>query len=294
MSTFGVPQQQISAQAAQSSLPAWARDIEKIRAAYVPGENCKFQEFVYEVVGVAPDLVYLGASHMDPRFIAGIKKQRRAAIHAQIPWVSKEKWERAEQSNPDRTNLTPALLIGIDALYNRVAQQSANTREQITMLVKKDSTSSDWFDSIDTNQTREAIERCRRRQVQLQQRLIRAMGRLERIELLAAGKSLMQTELNFNERLKSLKRSLDDPNSCKSQLAQIAAEQRTRDAILESGSENPRSLDDFSKISAQDEDSIFRFLDQQREGLERLTKILKRDIRDTRIIRERIADYNNR
>ena len=298
---FGAPQTSVQAvpraTAAVDASPAWLRDIYNIRDAYVPGEKCKFQDFVYEVVGVAPDLMYLGSSHLDPRFVAGIKKQRRMALQYQMPWVSKEKWARAEQSNPDRTNWTPSVLVGIDALHNRVGLQAGNTNEQLNMLIGsggKECAADNWFQSIDTNQTMESLQKCRRRQIQLQQRLIRAMGRLERIELLTAGKSLMESELKFNERLKTLHKSLADPKSCKSQLAQISAEQRTRDALCVGGSQLANEmglLDDFHKVSTQDEDAIFRFLDEQREGLERLTKILQKDIRDTRIIRERIAAH---
>jgi hypothetical protein len=107
----------------------------RIQLAYQPGQGCRFQTMLYEVLGLAPDLlVHSGAvalSHVD-----SAKAQRKRLVLQANPWIDEREWQRAEDKNPDPINWMPSPIVGVNALYSRVEQQAAHVRMQLDMLTQ--------------------------------------------------------------------------------------------------------------------------------------------------------------
>eukprot|EP00511_Aplanochytrium_stocchinoi_P002302 CAMPEP_0204838036 /NCGR_PEP_ID=MMETSP1346-20131115/29638_1 /ASSEMBLY_ACC=CAM_ASM_000771 /TAXON_ID=215587 /ORGANISM="Aplanochytrium stocchinoi, Strain GSBS06" /LENGTH=508 /DNA_ID=CAMNT_0051973833 /DNA_START=336 /DNA_END=1859 /DNA_ORIENTATION=+ len=310
--------------------PWWFRELLSIHAAYAPGQGNKFQSMMYEVVGVAPDLLCVPGA-VAPAYIDHVKTQRKNMIFQQVPWIDQREWQKAEDSNPDPSNWMPTPVIGIDAMHDRVGSQSAHIRDQLAMLtessnkpeskqqdkvaqgtenqsslgnmnknisfkesqlvVKSDVTNGDikqgrnsWIGLESGDMFQEKIDHCRHEHTRLTRRLIKVMGRLERLICAGSRGKISQAETEFHSRLTKLQLSLDDPKGGKAQLDHLAMQLSMSDAYSRGnrqfGHRNANMTNGLFGLNQEEEQAVFNFLENQRDGLEQLMKIVKKDMRD--------------
>jgi hypothetical protein len=124
------------------SMPWWYRELVMIQSAYRPGQHCKFQTLMYEVLGSAPDL--MGGEPAQVEAARNLKKKQTMQM---VPWIDARDWQRYEEKNPDPLNWMPCLVVGIEALHARVAAQAVNARSQLEMFGSEDSR--DWLAGAD-------------------------------------------------------------------------------------------------------------------------------------------------
>jgi hypothetical protein len=339
-SLFGQPppqQQQQQQQLQPASLPWWYRELMRIQLAYEPGQGCRFQTMLYEVLGLAPDLlVHSGAvalSHVD-----SAKAQRKRLVLQANPWIDEREWQRAEDKNPDPVNWMPSPIVGINALYSRVEQQAAHVRMQLDMLTQPagrslkrqaqlqqgqqgqqqllqqqqkpealqlttiNETPDDGKDDelatasarhpwmqLEVDEPEEQIEQCRHEHVRLNHRLIKALGRLELLQCANMRGGRTAGELEFDRRLQRLEGAMADPRGCRAQLSSIVTQLELEDHQESNVKLSLRTAEpgEFAALQEQDQLAILNFLELQREGIDSLMKIVRRDMRDLDIIKRR-------
>jgi len=362
---MGMQQQQ---QQQPAAAPWWYRELMSVQRAYQPGQGSRFQTMLYEVVGLAPDLLVnsssIALSHVD-----SIKTQRKRRVLQDNPWIDEREWQRAEDNNPDPLNWMPTPVVGIEALNKRVEAQASHVREQLEMLtqpptrgqilgkvqsqqqqqqqpqapsgglfgqpqtqeqqqqgqsagqgngqtaqeqqqlttisessdeakeeVQNDGGKALWL-NLEVGEPQEQIEQCRHEHMRLRHRLIKALGRLERLQSASARGGRSEAEIEFDQRLARLDGALSDPRGCRAQLTSIVTQME-----LENYQDSKLSLSDSRESGSssfdnqeQEQMAIFSFLELQRDGIESLMKIVKRDMRDLEIIKRRtMAELPNR
>jgi len=262
-------------------VPWWYRELSAIHNSYEPGQSCKFQSMMFEVLGVAPDLLIHGA-HL-PGHLSHVKAARRKEILQSNPWIDQREWQRAEDANPDPVNWIPTPMVGISALHERVEQQAIYVRRQLDMLNTNGGES--WLNLNIGDDLKEQIQQCRHDHARLKQRLIKVLGRLERLQCLELNSARSKPEIEFAERLQVLQKKIDDPRGAKSHITQIATELELEDQSA-SHSLSTELNKTSQAMQEQEQQAIFNFLELQREGIEGLMNIVKRDIRDLEIIKK--------
>lgn len=308
-----------------SAAPWWYRELMNIHNAYRVGQGSRFQTMLYEVVGMAPELM-VHASAISLSQVDYIKAQRRRVILQNNPWLDQRDYQRAEDNNPDPMNWVPSPIVGVEALYKRVEAQGAYVRSQLEMIgsvpsktsskspasnslalvpveegktggSKSSENSGSWL-RMDLGQGfEEQIEQCRHEHVRLKHRLIRALGRLERLQAIPQRGGRSQAELQFAERLERLDRTMGDPRGCRAQLTQIVTQLELEDYqdTKGFGSGDPRQAGNTgSTMQEQDQEALFNFLELQRDGIAKLMDIVKRDMRDLEIIKRKVHSTGSR
>ncbi|GBG32409.1 Nuclear pore complex protein NUP54 [Hondaea fermentalgiana] len=301
--------------------PWWYRELSSVYNAYHVGQGSRFQTMLYEVIGMAPELmVHAGAISLSQ--VDYIKAQRKRMILQNNPWLDQRDYQRAEDNNPDPMNWVPTPIVGVEALHKRVEAQAAYVRSQLEMLGPSPSAASGGSASsangsnalalIPATETKadeaktseqhaalwlrmdagqgfeEQIEQCRHEHVRLKHRLIRALGRLERLQAIPQRGGRSQAELQYAERLDRLDRAMGDPRGCRAQLTQIVTQLELEDYQDAKGFGSGDLRQANNVMQEQDQEALFNFLELQREGIAKLMDIVKRDMRDLEIIKRKV------
>lgn len=220
---------------------------------HVPSRHCKFQHFVYNLVEPALQDKYECPPYVDPK-----------------------RWRKAQQDRPRDDACVPAPVVGYDALRQRVHHDQQVARE-LGAYVDKVESSVAGVDAW-TARTELAMERARHRQLQLGQRLLAAMHKVDL--LLAWGLPFHERERELRDRLQQLGHEIPAPQR---QLAELATH------FAHEG----RHFETLARLGDADMGALHRALASQNEGLEHLTKILQRDERDLEIVlREAMNDVD--
>ena len=141
----------------------------------------------------------------------------------------------------------------------------------------------------------ESIERCRSEFTRLNRRVIGVLGRLERLQARwSKNPTRLASEIAFAERLERVRRAVEDPRGVKARLVDLDARRSLVDrssvsvsGSVSAGGENNAGLD-MAEL-ASNERNVVAFLDAQRQEIERLVEVMKRDARDVRTMR-RVMD----
>jgi hypothetical protein len=226
----------------------------------------------------------------------------------------------------------PSPIIGINSLYDRVEKQAAHVRTQLEMISgdlsihkaqepenKENSASQSrstineeqaknkgaeaggdqsarrvWLNNLSVIEPQQKIEACRHEHTRLKHRLIKALGRLERLQTKSKSGGRTKPEIEFDQRLRSIADKLEDPRGCRSQLISIVTQMELndfQDPKLSLSSELQLAGSNFEAME-QDQAAIFNFLELQREGIDSLMKIVRKDLRDLEIMRNKLKESN--
>ena len=245
-----------------------------VQSAYRPGQYCKFQALMYEVPSASPDLMGGEAAQVET-----VKAARKKMTMAMVPWLDARDWQRYEEKNPDPLNWMPCVVVGIEALHQRVSDQAANARSQLETF--DDESSKDWLTRAEDEARLldEALDRCRQEHRRLSHRLAAALGRLERLE--ARGKPRLPDEIRFHERLERVRMAVDDSQGPKAKLAEI-------DAQLALGADKQRNGD--AQPPSDPPNDVLGFLEAQVESISQLVKVALKDAHDVALISRNLKD----
>jgi len=246
---------------------------------------------MYEVVGSAPDL--MGG---EPAQVENTKSNKKMMIMAMVPWLDTRDWQRYEEKNPDPLNWMPCLVVGIDALHQRVSDQAINARSQLETFAVDDN--KDWLVRAEEEARLldEALDRCRGEHRRLSHRLVSALGRLERLETKSRTGARLPDEIKFHERLERLRMAVEDPRGPKAKLAEIEAQIELSLKYVEPAPANAlvisaagASADESAKLQSAEQE-VLRFLESQVESLSQLVKVALKDAHDVTLIVESLKE----
>jgi len=201
------------------------------------------------------------------------------------PHVSNQVWNEALARNPDSRELCPVPLVGAPALHSRIVaqQEKANTlashagklRESLQFLEKAARSSND------------SIKHSNAEQEALRRRLLEVMRKVEIARCM--GQPTQRAEEESRRRLGEIARKANIVGAALTELEERGRRQarswRTRGAALESRWRPGAGL---TPLGEEDKVALFQVLNEQRLGMERLGHIVKREARDTGILKEEL------
>mmetsp|Transcript_27607 Transcript_27607/g.39189 ORF Transcript_27607/g.39189 Transcript_27607/m.39189 type:complete len:546 (+) Transcript_27607:13-1650(+) len=185
-------------------------------------------------------------------------------------WRSRQ-FELAEQDNTDPENLVPVLELGMAPLKKRFENQvteAAKSEQHIKAL-------NDVLSTVEMANTQVAVrfEALRMRQVDIYRTLLTLMRKME--VLRCHGQRLQPQEVRYRDRLISL---LHRTREAQQQLQKLSSSV----TMLQ---QEKRQREVYSEVQDPDDmEFLCHALQKQREGLEYVTEMLKKDMRDVKII----------
>lgn len=188
------------------------------------------------------------------------------------PNVDERSWALAVQQNPDPQRMVPVFAKGFEDLKKRVDEQDAAIKEHEATLQNANKLTNAIYHKHQVG-TIVKMEAYKRRNMELASRVLRVMKKVETLR--ALGIPSVPEEEVFRDRLQTLRRELNQPDSSKSRLNEITSLVRMQDEMQDLN---------YDTIDEENMDKIFQVLQQQQEGLVRLTEIVMRDLQDTNLM----------
>ena len=231
--------------------------LARIITAYKKGSQSKFSYVFYNAV-----------------------KEAEAAVRNRIrhPEFTQQQFEQAMQNNPNPRKLVPVMAHGFKDLVARMEQQKktlAMIEGNVRHVRKTVRKLEDKYIKIKDQEIPAVLQK----HAALANRLLKIMGILERMD--KKGSSLMQHEVQYMNRLASIKSELGKPNQFRSKIEELRSIVRTQQGTL--GGE-------VNFIDRRNLRQIKKFLAMQGKGIGHIQEILERDRRRVDIIRRGIAD----
>jgi hypothetical protein len=197
--------------------------------------------------------------------------------------ISNQVWNEALARNPDPRELMPVALVGAAALHCRIVsqQEKVNTlashaeklRENLQFLERTARSSKNVIQN--SNVEHEALQR----------RLLEIMRKVEIIRCM--GQPIQRAEVEAQQRLGEIMKQVNTIGKSLANLEEMGKQQarawRVRGTTIESRS-------DFGSLPLREEDKVglFHVLNDQMLGMERLGRIVNRDIRDVCILKDEL------
>lgn len=186
-------------------------------------------------------------------------------------------WQDGDRENPDPENLEPVLEVGAAALDRRFEEQKtqAKTLKEYSDGVLSALTAVDKTSRFVSNK----MEELQAEQARLYHKMLVVMRKLELFR--RHGTPISADEQRYYERLDRIKRAMRIPNDTMQKLITMQTQlDRTPGELY---GKNP---------TLEEEEKLCRALDKQREGLQHLTTILTKDIRDMGIIKKKLSEMS--
>jgi hypothetical protein len=187
------------------------------------------------------------------------------------PYIEARLWEQAERDNPDPETCVPAPVVGFQSLQERVQHQQKHT----TGLVEIVKSLQDTVESLQqaAHRTHATMESCRRKQVEQSNRFLQIVRKIELLRCMNL--PLSGEEKKLATRLEQVQRSMYTPSVRLGDIVsiQMLVEQR---------------MDSVENITEEDQAALFTALHMQKDGLNHLTQILKKDLRDMGILQREL------
>ncbi|CAM9386155.1 unnamed protein product, partial [Scytosiphon promiscuus] len=242
-----------TAPAATNAGSASQKEFEKLFEAYAaknpangePNHSCRMKHVVYNQVDPSFRNSYTRPAHMDDKT-----------------------WKKAEEDNPDPSQLAPAEVIGWESLKERLVGQQQEMQKMAEFVALMQNTTSGGLRSVALVRTQ--MEAARRRHLAQAHRFLKLQRTLDAIRCL--NKPLSDPERQLRMRLEGVHRSLGPPQQTLKDL---------NSALLQ----GERQVEDVQEITDPEElRRIFEALQGQRDGLEHLMRIVKKDKQDLEIM----------
>ncbi|KAF8128611.1 nucleoporin complex subunit 54-domain-containing protein [Boletus edulis] len=261
-STLGAAQQQDP----QSQFVALIQRIDAIAEAWNPySPLCRFQHYFYNLV--------------DPALVSQYGRPPNATNEAF--------WQSAVRENPDPSCMVPVLAVGFDALNARVEAQSAQaTAQQEKLKELKKRLQALTATHADTTLSR--LHRALSQHTQLSQRLLGLVQHLHLLIPAVRSSSIRPEEEALRVALEEMEEDLRRPggmSKMRSKLnelwALVGAINAARERGKKAGSEGAV---EWTVVDEEGLKQIMQILSDQQAGLQHLTKILQRDLKDLGVI----------
>jgi len=190
--------------------------------------------------------------------------------HVKPPIVNEKLWIQALKDNPDPSRLVPLQIRGFAELRQRVEQQDKAVQDQQKALKEIQTFIGAIQDKHDFT-TASKIQDYKRRHMQLAARVLRIMRRIEVMRSL--GYPISLEEEAFRKKLENLYTELNKPTQFKGRLNELTSLVRMQDEVTQAN---------YEPLDPESMQQIYKYLQQQQEGLKHLTDIVKADLKDMR------------
>eukprot|EP00033_Pygsuia_biforma_P003540 GCRY01003874.1.p1 GENE.GCRY01003874.1~~GCRY01003874.1.p1 ORF type:complete len:417 (-),score=103.06 GCRY01003874.1:151-1401(-) len=197
------------------------------------------------------------------------------------PGVDEALWNQALKNNPDPSRYVPQMVCGFEELNSRITRQAEKIKQLNKTLEDLGATMSE-IHSRHQLETVVQLEQYKRRHFQVSHRILRVMSRLEVLN--ARGYCISQEEETFRVKLEALARALAQPTQFKGRLNELQSLVRIQQS---------RGAEKYEISDEQTLEDIHKFLTQQREGIERLSNVMQKDLRDMGILLKETASHNH-
>jgi nuclear pore complex protein Nup54 len=196
------------------------------------------------------------------------------------PHVNQKLWQQAVRNNPDPKSLVPSLAVGFDDIKNRIVQQDrANQvyQKQLQEIQKVIVHMRQRYKSV----TKVKVAEFRQHHTKLAHRLLKLVHKIQMLQ--THGYPILNEEITFRKKLENIHRELKKPTQFQARVAELASVVRMQE-------ERPNEV--MTKIDQDNVYNVQRFLNLQHQGLQYLTDVLKKDLRDLRTIMQGMTIAN--
>jgi chromosome segregation ATPase len=186
--------------------------------------------------------------------------------------ISSRRWEQAESDNPDPQHLEPVLISGVQALKARYDQQQATAAQVRAHLDEVKS----HLETLEVGSRRisRTYTDLHSRQTVLRRKFMSVMRKIE--VLRCHGVKLDSKEMQYRETLEDLLARIRRPHAKLHELA-----------LLHTQQENRREV--HTSLTDNEVQALTRDLAHQREGLQLLSDLVRKDARDITIFKKKMA-----
>eukprot|EP00903_Cladosiphon_okamuranus_P017804 g16385.t1 len=234
---------------------ATQKEFEKLFEAYAAtnpangqsNPNCRMKHVVYNQVDPSVRNSYIRPANIDDKA-----------------------WKKAEEDNPDPTKLTPVAVVGWENLKTRLVGQQKEMQKMTEFVALLQNRTGAGLLSVAMVRTK--MEAARRRHLAQAHRFLKLQRKLDAVRCM--NKPLSDPERQLRMRLEGVHRALGPP------------QQKLKDlnsALLQ----GERQAEEIEEITDPEElRRIFQALEGQRDGLEHLMRIVKKDKQDLEIMKK--------
>ncbi|KAG0337610.1 hypothetical protein BG004_007570 [Podila humilis] len=191
-------------------------------------------------------------------------------------------WMQAMQESPDRECMVPALAVGFEDLKKRMESQNDMTEMQRIKLNEIENKMNDIM-QFHLLQTASKVREFKRRHIQLAQRVLTLMKRVQILR--NRGVPISQEEENLRGRLEELLEQLKNPAHFRGKITELWAQIQI---LKDSKRLHPSGTYDVSD-EAQLE-VIGKVLADQQAGLQHITSVLQKDMVDIETLQRKLEE----
>jgi len=192
-------------------------------------------------------------------------------------------WEEAERNNPDPKSLFPVQAIGFPDLIKRVQARDKATDVYQSTLQELHSQILDMQQAHELT-TKVQIAELRQTHSKQAHQLLRVMTQVELLK--SRDNPLLSPEIEFRGQLESLKQELAKPTQFQGRVTELASIVRIQDE---------RPVDHQSvEMDPDNQKQVFEFLQSQKQGLQFLTTVLQKDMRDIAVVIQGLEEMQNK
>ncbi|KAF9318353.1 hypothetical protein BG003_011366 [Podila horticola] len=198
------------------------------------------------------------------------------------PNTDPHEWMQAMQESPDRECMVPALAVGFEDLKKRMESQNDMTEMQRIKLDEIEAKMNDIM-QFHLLQTASKVREFKRRHIQLAQRVLTLMKRVQILR--NRGVPISQEEEKLRSRLEELLEQLKNPAHFRGKITELWAQIQ----ILK----DSKRLHPSGNYEVSDEaqlEVIGKVLADQQAGLQHITSVLQKDMADIETLQRKLEE----
>ncbi|KAG0040627.1 hypothetical protein BGZ82_000585 [Podila clonocystis] len=198
------------------------------------------------------------------------------------PNTDPHEWMQAMQESPDRECMVPALAVGFEDLKKRMESQNDMTEMQRIKLDEVEAKMNDIM-QFHLLQTASKVREFKRRHIQLAQRVLTLMKRVQILR--NRGVPISQEEEKLRGRLEELLEQLKNPAHFRGKITELWAQIQ----ILK----DSKRLHPSGNYEVSDEaqlEVIGKVLTDQQAGLQHITSVLQKDMADIETLQRKLEE----
>mmetsp|Transcript_26659 Transcript_26659/g.38992 ORF Transcript_26659/g.38992 Transcript_26659/m.38992 type:complete len:475 (-) Transcript_26659:294-1718(-) len=206
--------------------------------------------------------------------------------------VETHEWNDALARNPDPSNYAPVCIIGSEALAKRASEQQQRAKMYASHVAKLRSTLEE-MKSGSARMSEDANRYAAREHDALRKRLLDVMRKVEIVRCMNL--PLQPAERDAGDRLKLVLRQLNQVGKTMGDVekrAQAHAQYLRSTGGAGEGGDGGGDDSNANTLTEEDKTELFTVMNEQKEGLERLVNIVKKDLRDVNILKEEVGKIN--
>ncbi|KAF9158203.1 hypothetical protein DFQ26_007880 [Actinomortierella ambigua] len=242
------------------NFPVW-QNIENIKNAWDPTHpNCEFKFYFYNFV------------HPD-----------EAKLYTASPNEDRYEWHQAMMASPDPNCMVPVLAVGFGDLKKRMESQDEMTLMQKQKLQEIERRM-DELTKHHLIQTASRVREFKRRHIQLSQRVLTLMKRVQIMK--NRGVPIKEEEEQLRVRLENALEQLKNPAYFRGKITELWAQVQ----ILKDSKRLHQASDSFSITDETQLEGITKFLEDQQNGLQHITAVLEQDMEDIELLQRKLEE----